>query len=211
MRAVARRLNRRFISVWTIRRFTPVRMIRRAVLPCLLALVAGCASLAGPAVEDAALEFGLQGRIALHYGEQGGSASINWRHAEAADDLFITNPMGQGIARISRQGGEVRLVTADGRDFHAASAEELTQSVLGWRLPLSGLPDWVRGRPVPGRAAEVQRGADGKPSEIRQDQWTITYAAWQGDLPSRLTLAHTGIDIRLVVDQWAAAATAPAK
>jgi outer membrane lipoprotein LolB len=184
----------------------PSRLRGRFASPLIAAVLAvvlaGCASLAGPSVPDADLEFELQGRIALHYGEEGGSARINWRHAPAADDLFVTNPMGQGIARITRQADDVRLVTADGKSYQARDAEALTQSVLGWRLPLAGLPDWVRGRPVPGRRAEVEKGEGGRPERIAQDDWTITYTAWQDELPSRLTLSRTGIEIRLVVDQW---------
>jgi outer membrane lipoprotein LolB len=181
-------------------RFGPMAPLFAALLAAVA--LAGCASLAGPSVPDADLEFELQGRIALHYGEEGGSARINWRHAPAADDLFVTNPMGQGIARITRQAEEVRLVTADGKSYQAKDAESLTQSVLGWRLPLAGLPDWVRGRPVPGLPAEVKKDGDGRPERIAQDDWTIAYTAWQGELPSRLTLTRTGIEIRLVVDEW---------
>jgi len=185
-------------------RFASRCLARRFAWPALAALLfaAGCATLTGVPVEDSALEFQLQGRIALRYGNEGGSARIDWRHAPAADDLFVTNPMGQGIARISRQAEQVKLVTADGKDYEAKDAESLTERVLGWRLPLAGLPDWVRGRPVPGRPAQVKKDDNGRPKEIAQDDWNVEYTAWQGELPSRLTLSRTGIQIRLVVDQW---------
>lgn len=170
--------------------------------------VAGCALLPGLSVNDAVLEFELQGRIAMHYGKEGGNARITWRHGLSADDLLVTNPLGQGIARITRQGSDVRLVTADTREHRASDAEMLTESVLGWRLPLAGLPDWVRGRAVPGRPSQLQRSEDGRITRIEQDAWRIDYLAWEGELPSRLTLAHEGgsadsrVEIRLIIDQW---------
>ena len=172
----------------------------------LLACVTACASLGGLPVDDTAFEFELQGRVALHYGNEGGSARINWRHAAASDDLMVTNPIGQGIARITRQQEEVRLVTAEGREFHARDAETLTESVLGWRLPLAGLPDWVRARPIAGRPFQENRDEKGVLKTVSQDDWTIEYLAWEGALPSRLTLSRRdekqSIEIRLVIDKW---------
>lgn len=182
------------------------RGLSRALALLLLAGVTACSSLGGVPVEDAALDFELQGRIALHYGNEGGSARINWRHAAASDDLMVTNPIGQGIARIIRQQEKVRLVTADGKEFQARDAETLTESVLGWRLPLAGLPDWVRARPVAGRQFREIRDEKGVLKTIAQDDWTIDYLAWEGELPSRLTLsrrdANPPIEIRLVIDKW---------
>ena len=162
----------------------------------------------GLSVDDAVLQFELQGRIALHYGNEGGNARIVWRHAGNADDLLVTNPLGQGIARISRQGEVAHLVTADSKEYQAADAEKLTESVLGWRLPLAGLPDWVRGHAAANRPSRIQRDADGRVTSIEQDDWRIHYLAWEGRLPSRVTLVFEGsgadskVEIRLIVDQW---------
>ena len=189
--------------------------LKTACAVALIALVAGCATLAGTPVDDAALDFELQGRIALRYGADGGNARLAWRHAVSSDDLLVTNPIGQGIARITRQRDEVMLVTADGKEYRALDAESLTQSVLGWRLPLAGLPDWVRARPVAGRPAQVRRTAAGQIESVEQDGWLIEYQAWNGALPSRMRLSRSGADasngmqgtalaveIRLVIDKW---------
>jgi len=168
----------------------------------------GCASHLAVSIPDIAPDFELQGRAALRYGTEGGSTRIAWRHSGAADDLLITTSLGQGVARITRQDGRVRLVTADGNEYSAADAETVTESVLGWRLPLAGLPDWVRGRPSAGRPAQTRNDDNGRIAGIEQDAWRITYSAWEGDLPSRLTLNHDGVgghsavEIRLIIDQW---------
>ena len=180
------------------------------------AWLAGCATLEKPpALQDDTVQFELQGRIALKYGNQGGNARIEWRHGEASDDLLISNSLGQGIARISRRGDDVRLLTSDNKEHRASNAEELTQSVLGWRLPLAGLPYWVRGNAAEGRPARVQRAPSGRVVTIEQDAWRIEYLDWNENLPSRMTFAHPGdkgaggndpgaepVEIRLVVDNW---------
>lgn len=196
--------------------------LKAACVLALVALAAGCATLAGTPVDDAALDFELQGRIALRYGADGGNARIAWRHAASSDDLMVTNPIGQGIARITRQRDEVMLVTADGKEYRALDAESLTQSVLGWRLPLAGLPDWVRARPVPGRPAQLRKTEAGQIESVEQDGWLIEYQTWDGALPARIRLsrgasgganaaqgAGTAVEIRLVIDKWTLASEAP--
>ena len=171
------------------------RILLRLQMGCMLAMVmlaAGCATLAGTPVDDTALDFELQGRIALRYGTEGGNA------------------------RITRQRDEVKLVTADGKEHRALDAESLTQSVLGWRLPLAGLPDWVRARPVPGRPAQLRRTEAGQIESVEQDGWLIEYQTWDGALPARIKLSRSGADgigtaveIRLVIDKWTLASEAP--
>jgi len=150
--------------------------------------------------------FELSGRAAIRYGEQGGSTRIVWRHGSAIDDLLITGPLGQSIARIARYNEEVVLTTAEGREFRAADAEALTESVLGWRLPLAGLPDWLRGRPAAARPARVERDEQGRIRELLQDEWLVEYLAWNEALPARMNLSRDGargrVEIRLILDQW---------
>ena len=183
---------------------------RTAARLCLLVAVvalAACAEL-GKAPAGRAFELELEGRIALRYGTEGGNARISWRHSAAADDMLITSSLGQGIARIVRDEAQINLVTADGKEYQAADAETLTESVLGWPLPLGGLPDWVRGRPAPGRPAQLSRNDSGQVSAIAQDGWNIDYLAWREMLPARINLRHDGIqgrgaiEIRLVIDKF---------
>ncbi len=168
-----------------------------------LACIAGCSSL--PAVlpqENLTSGFELTGRVAIRYGDEAASAKVQWRHGEGVDDMLITNAMGQGIARITRAGGAVTLQTADAQQYQAANAEMLTQQVLGWRLPLSGLPDWLRGRAAPGEEAQTSPGADGQLLELRQDDWRIEYQEYREGRPIRIRLTRPDLEMRLIVDGW---------
>src|SRR5450759_944976 len=129
---------------------------------CLL--LAGCAAVeeqpapAGP-IGDA---FYLSGRVSVKYGAEAASGKIAWQHDAVSDDLLFSTPLGQGVARIVRRDALVSLTTSDQKVYRAGDVETLTEQVLGWRLPLTGLPDWVRGRaaahPV-GQARERQAPA----------------------------------------------------
>jgi len=153
----------------------------------MVLLLAACAQVevkppAGP------LEFDLSGRIAARYRDDAFSGLLTWRHAADGDEMLISTPMGQGVARIVRQGEAVVLTTAEGREFSDRDGEALTERVLGFRLPLAGLADWVRGRPAPALEA---RG------------WKVEYQ--ERDIenrPTRLRVTYPGVELRLVISKW---------
>ena len=144
----------------------------------------------------------MTGRVAVRYGSEAASGRLHWRHGAAGDELLLTSPIGQGIARITRRGGEIELSGADGKTHRAADAESLTEQVLGWRMPLAGLADWVRGRADASRPAELVRDGNSRIVGVRQDGWRVEYLDFDNGRPSRLRLSREDLEIRLAVDQW---------
>jgi len=179
-----------------------VRSPRMAAAGLCITLVAACATTPGPAPTGTTFE--LTGRVAVRTGQDAASGTLFWRHGAAFDDLVISTPLGQGVAEITRRADRYTLITADARRVSATDPEALTEEVLGWRLPLAGLPDWVRGQAYPHAPSDVRNGRDARPQVIRQLGWTIEYLAYsdQAGLPSRLRLTRDGLDIRLSVDSW---------
>lgn len=180
-------------------------LARLIPLAACAAFVAACASLpeSGP-LESGAFE--LSGRVAVRYGKEAASGRIDWRHSQTRDEMLITNPLGQGIATLARSDGEVALQTADTRTFRAPDAESLTEQVLGWRIPLGGLPFWVRARAAPG-PAELGRDDAGRVTRIVQDGWTIECQDHESGRPTRFILKREGLEIRLFVDRWSEGAS----
>ena len=80
--------------------------------------------------------------------------------------------------------------------------------LLGWRLPVGGIADWIEGRPAPGRAARVERDA-GRIVFIEQDGWTIRLPESLDTVarPRRLLLERAAgpnapaVSLRLIVDE----------
>ena len=178
----------------------------RNALLCACLLLAGCATineqtaLTGP-VGDA---FHLSGRVSVKYGAEAASGKVSWQHEPAGYDLLITNPFGQGVARIVRRDARVTLTTSDQKVYEASDAEALTAEVLGWRLPLAGLPDWVRGRAATGALAQSRLDHLQRLTELRQSGWLVEFLDYNeaSGLPSRLRLSREEVEIRLVIDQW---------
>lgn len=175
---------------------------RRLAWVSTLLLAAACAQL--ETKFDAAPAFELNGRIAARHGAESFSGNIAWRHATDGDELLITSPLGQGVARIVRKDDSVVLTTAEPREYRASDAEALTEQVLGYRLPLAGLAEWVRGRPS-GRmpVTRIEKAPDGKLASLEQGGWTIDYQEYQGDRPYRMRLQRAGgIELRLAISEW---------
>lgn len=164
-------------------------------------LLGACASLElGEAGTD--LEFELAGRLAARQAGESFSGNVTWRHAPGADEMLFSTPLGQGVARIVREGEAVTLSTAEPREYRAADAESLTEQVLGFRLPLAGLADWVRARPAKGAPFDAARDPDGRLQRLQQNGWTIEYQAFENERPARLRLTYPGIELRLAISQW---------
>ena len=169
---------------------------------CALALSA-CAGAPTPAREtQAPVSFELSGRLAVRHAEEHFSGHIRWRHTSTEDDILLSTPLGQGVARLGRDAQGVTLLTSDRKRYAAADPEALTEKVLGWRLPLAGLSHWVTGRPAPSSPAVVS--AD----RLTQQGWQIDFSdrreIGRFRLPARITLERGELHIRLVVDRWQA-------
>lgn len=184
--------------------------MRDRLVTLLLAFaMGGCAALTRPSVppkppEATDVHFEVDGRFAVRNGQEGGSGRIAWSHLPQSDDLTISNPVGQGIARIVRRDGVYTLTTSDGRVHSATDPDRLTESVLGWALPLSGLPYWLRGHPAPGQPSQIAGVNAERPTELRQSGWTIEYLSRHlpHGLPERLRIRRNDLDIRLVLEEW---------
>jgi outer membrane lipoprotein LolB len=160
--------------------------VKRIAWAAALLLLVGCAQKELRPPDQ--VEFDLIGRIAARYGSEAFTGNVQWRHAGRGDEMLITTPLGQGVARIVREGDAVQLTTADGKEFRAADSESLTERVLGFRLPLEGLADWVQGRPSPALEA---RG------------WKIDYQSRdEKGRPTLMRLNYQGIELRFAISQW---------
>lgn len=172
----------------------------RVLLSLALFLLGACAQLETRVPDD--VQFDLAGRLAVRYGDEGFSGNLAWRHARSADELLITSSLGAGVARLVRDGETIVLSTAEPKEYRGSDAEALTEQVLGFRLPVAGLSDWVRGRPSGGTVARTEYGDDGRLRSLEQAGWRVDYLEYAGRLPARMRLAYPGLELRLAISQW---------
>jgi outer membrane lipoprotein LolB len=134
-----------------------------------------------------------------------GRFTLEIRGAQQRIDL--ATPVGTTVARIEIEPGHA---TATGPQLQSASgpdAERLVEELLGWKLPVSGLADWIEGRPIPDRPATTLRDGD-HISEIVQDGWSIRIAEYSPTTqrPRRLLMdrppadGRPALSVRVIVD-----------
>ena len=175
--------------------------------------LAGCATApevrlpSQPAIEAAARvhSFQLSGRVGVKYDENGFFGNVRWQHDAQNDEILILSPLGQGVAQISQNDAGVTLITSNQQTYHAQDAETLTEEVLGWRLPLNGLRDWVLGRKTVGDA-KVTLDQSGRINRLIQDGWQIDYLNYQElngtFLPQKLTMQRGNLEMKFIIDNW---------
>ncbi|WFE72516.1 lipoprotein insertase outer membrane protein LolB [Halomonas sp. M1] len=145
------------------------------------------------------------GKAGLRTPDESTSANLDWNQHPHYFRMLISGPFGGGRSVLEGREGRFSLTTSDGR-FEAETPEALMEEQLGWSLPVSAMPDWVRG--LPGDHASYQMETDelGYPNFLQQDGWEIDYRDWEQVegmwLPRRLVMNYGDVRITLVVNQW---------
>ena len=177
----------------------------------MLSLLAGCAtSPVAPPDRSYTGRFSATTLAATAGGEQRQSVSGRFNFEIRGDHqrLELASPLGTMVARIDVEPSGARATGAQMQDVRGADADALTEQLLGWRLPVTGLSDWIEGRPVAGRPALVDR-ENGRIVAIEQDGWIIRLPE-VFDIsarPRRLLLERPGasnapaVDLRLIIDE----------
>jgi len=191
----------------------------------LLGLVmAGCSTLPAPPTQATANSaaqqrtqrlqanhpFALEAKLAVQYAGKGYTARLEWQHDDQADTMRIFSPLGQQVALIQRNQQAVTLTDQSGKQHTAADVASLTERLLGWRLPLSGLSQWILGISHPASPFQANYLENGAPASLTQDQWQISYddyrqTAFNGaleQLPYTTRLQQQDVRLKLVIQHW---------
>ena len=194
------------------RSLSPRRLLLSLVLPLLLG---ACAAL--PAPHGADHHYAGRFSLAVTRIDPAGDAPQRdaWtgRFTLQVDarslTLDLVSPLGSTIARFETDAREARLlVPSNGgvRVEHGADAQALSEQVLGWSLPVAGMPDWVEGRPSSARPFRPLP-ADGDKERFEQDGWSVTVEPATADRPGRrLQMDRNGragapdVALRVVLD-----------
>jgi outer membrane biogenesis lipoprotein LolB len=151
----------------------------------LLILTSGCASLVSPeaAVDPSPINswsgrFAVSWRTGAMQSDAQASGRFDLRTQGSRVELEALSSFGQTIARATSAPGRTVLETADGERHEAGNPEVLTENVLGWRVPVSRLPEWLQ------RASAKNAQAQ----QFTESGWSVQISAGV-DLPAaRLTL-----------------------
>jgi outer membrane lipoprotein LolB len=155
--------------------------------------------------------FSLKGRIGVQTEGKGFSGGLHWQHHATDDDIALYSPLGGQIASIKKSAEQITLNDTNGNSLSANDAETLTQSALGWQLPLAGLTDWSLGRPATntqqnGTLQHSTWDERGLLTTLQQDGWKIEYQNYSEQngylLPGKIFLKSDKVNLKLLVETW---------
>ncbi len=151
-------------------------------------------------------DWSLSGRIAISNSKDGGSGRIDWKQHGQDFDIRLSAPVTRQSWRLVREGEHVRLEGLEGGTLEGTDAQALLYQALGWMVPVDSLAAWARGARASNNAAQLQFGADGLPSLLTEDDWSVDYRAWDTGSdpprPKKVFASQGDSKVRLSVDSW---------
>ncbi len=151
-------------------------------------------------------DFKIEGRLGVQSDKYGISGTVHWHHLKVSDEMNLYSSLGGKIAEIISGNNGVTLTTSDNKVFNAQDTEALTESALGWRLPITKLSDWIVGRPANGAISNVKWDENGKLKKFNQEGWEISYLEYKESnqvvLPSKMNIRNSKLNLRLIIDRW---------
>ncbi|EGZ44427.1 outer membrane lipoprotein LolB [Neisseria wadsworthii 9715] len=140
-------------------------------------------------------EFNADGRLAVKVNEKGSYANFDWTYQNGVQTIDVNTPLGSTMGQLCQDAQGVVAVDSNGKIFSAATAQELSEQLLGYELPVQYLNIWAAGQWVKGVPHHVS--SDGR---LQQFNWTITRQLNQNGMPRVLLLESSKLTLRLIFD-----------
>ena len=153
------------------------------------------------------LDFRVRGKMGVHDGAKGFSATFDWRQTGERYDIFLRAPFGQGQVRLTGDGEAVSATSPSGVVREGENPQAFLQSILGWSLPVVALRHWVRGRYDPALSATRKSyDEDGNLAAFHQHGWTVRLSNWQAvageSVPGKIVARRQQRRITVVCKDW---------
>lgn len=152
----------------------------------------------------------MNGRAALRFKGDAWTFGLGWFQKNRQQyTLQIKNPVTGTVVGVLEQSPGKAVLRSQGRVHTGADAERLLEQQMRVKMPVNGMPYWVRGVMAPQyQVGKVQLDGQGRPTQIVQSGWVIDYSGYQGNgfaaLPSKVNIsrAQEQIKVKVLAKQW---------
>jgi outer membrane lipoprotein LolB len=155
---------------------------------------------------DTLTDWQARGRVAIRNEDDGWNADFDWQQRGESYRIRLRGPFGQGGIELHGDPLGVWLKRQDRAPVYARDVEHLLKEETGWRLPVLGLSDWLRGLPVDAQPAALDWDRQGRLQTLQQDGWSIAYGRYRDvgsrQLPDKLQLRRAQLQVKVLVDEW---------
>lgn len=90
-------------------------------------------------------QFETDGRMSVKVGDKGYPAAFYWLRENGVETFDINTPLGATVLRLCQDSEGVLAVDQEGRVYQARTAEQLSEQLLGYSLPVQYLSVWLHG------------------------------------------------------------------
>ncbi|MCF6226872.1 MAG: lipoprotein insertase outer membrane protein LolB [Xanthomonadales bacterium] len=150
-------------------------------------------------------------RIEENGSTEGGSGNLRWMQSPQQVELNFHAALGRAAWHLIAGPGQAKVTLADGSVYVDSDVQRLLSRQLGWDVPVNALSCWLRGLVVApecpaGSAIVVSRDAEGRPLQLRQNEWQVQIHSWSIvdnlSLPKKIEFSAPGRKFVLVIKQW---------
>lgn len=152
----------------------------------------------------------MSGRAALRFRGDGWTFGLNWlQKNKQAYTLQIKNPVTGTVMGLLEQSPGRATLRTQGQVHTGADAERLLEQQMRVKMPVNGMPYWIRGVMAPQYpVGQVKLDPQGRPTQIIQSGWVIDYSGYQGSgfdaFPTKVNIARAQdqVNVRVLPRQW---------
>ncbi|WP_017026151.1 lipoprotein insertase outer membrane protein LolB [Vibrio rumoiensis] len=194
-------------------------------ITCLLLIISGCSSVP-PSQENYSVDwqshkqkleqlntFKVSGKIGYKDPENRQSLNFILKHASQYDELKLLSFLGQTVLTVQMTPSGAMITTSDGQVRTAKQANDLIKELTGLSIPVSQLPDWIKGLPTEADnvAYNQSHTVESLEKNIDNRQWKLTYVSYQSTsvssdstlpLPNQLFLEQDATQIKILISKW---------
>ena len=150
------------------------------------------------------------GRAALRFKSNAWTFGLNWvQRNKQQFSLQIRNPITGTIVGLLDQSPGKATLKSRGKVSSGPDAERLLQQQLGVKMPVNGMPYWIRGVMAPQYpVGKVTLDAKGRPKQIVQAGWVMDYFNYQSlsfdAMPRKVNISRKQeqVNVRILAKRW---------
>lgn len=157
--------------------------------------------------------FKVTGKIGYKDTEHRQSLNFILKHASQYDELKLLSFLGQTVLIVQMTPTGAMITTSDGQVRTAKEANDLIKKLTGLSIPVSQLPDWLKGLPTQADSVAYNQShtVESLEKSIDNRQWKLSYLSYQSTdigkesplpLPNQLFLEQDNTQIKILISKW---------
>ena len=150
-----------------------------------------------------ALNFNASGRLAVKQNDKGSYANFDWDSNGKMQQLSVNTPLGNTVGELCQDSSGVVATASNGETYQAATANELSERLMGFAIPVESLDLWAHGY-----YADNQPHTVDEQGRLLQAGWKIERQVDAEGHPRLLVLDNQQLSIRLAFNDYQAGGSA---